>query len=78
MKKNIQKTMAVLGAAVLAFGAMGCSGNADATTAADTAARIRGYVRQNYQGSQRRNSRFKRIYYHGRIYFYGEICQCPG
>lgn len=38
MKKNIQKTMAVLGAAVLAFGAMGCSGNADATTAADTAA----------------------------------------
>lgn len=38
MKKNIQKTMAVLGAAVLAFGAMGCSGNADAITAADTAA----------------------------------------
>ena len=38
MKKNIQKTMAVLGAAVLAFGAMGCSGNADATTAADMAA----------------------------------------
>lgn len=38
MKKNIQKTMAVLGAAVLAIGAMGCSGNADTTTAADTAA----------------------------------------
>lgn len=36
MKKNIQKTMAVLGAAVLAVGAMGCAGNADGTTAADT------------------------------------------
>lgn len=38
MKKNIQKTMAVLGAAVLAVGAMGCAGNADGTTAADTVA----------------------------------------
>ncbi len=38
MKKNIQKSIAVLGAAVLAIGAVGCSSSAEETTAAATEA----------------------------------------
>ena len=36
MKKNIQKTIAVLGAAVLATGMVGCGSSNTNTSAADT------------------------------------------
>ena len=38
MKKNIQKTIAVLGAAVLATGMVGCGSSNTNTSAADTSA----------------------------------------
>ena len=81
MKKNVQKTIAVLGAAVLATGMVGCGSSNTNTSAADTSADSSA-AESNAAADTTENSadakRFKWFYHLSRFHFDGKICECTG
>ena len=80
MKKNIQKTIAVLGAAVLATGMVGCGSSNTNTSAADTSADSSaaesGAAADTTENSA--DTKDKWFYHPGRFHFGGKICKCTG
>ena len=77
MKKNVQKTIAVLGAAVLATGMIGCGSSNTNTSAADSSAAESGAAADTTENSADAK-KFEWFYHPGRFHFNGKICKCTG